>query len=89
VNDQPRPRLKIPARLLLIDALGLVLAALGLAGLFADLSGPLAFLADKNLAGIFAASGFALITFALGNIVRWHTRMRALQQTQTEQGRRT
>jgi hypothetical protein len=86
VNDQPSPRLKIPARLLLIDAVGMILAGLGLAGLLTDLSGPLAFLANKDVAGIFAAVGFALVTFALGNIARWHSRTRALQRMQNQQG---
>lgn len=87
MNNQPSPRLKIPARLLLIDAVGMILAGLGLAGLLTDLSGPLAFLADKNLAGIFAAVGFALVTLALGNIIRWHSRIRALQQMQNRDPR--
>lgn len=89
MNHQPSPRPKIPARLLFIDAIGMILAGLGLAGLFTDLSGPLAFLADKNVAGIIAAVGFALVTFALGNMFRWHSRMRVQQQMQDQQGPRT
>lgn len=86
MNDTPSARPKIPAWLLFIDVVGLLLAGLGLAGLLTDLSGPLAFLADKNVAGITAGVGFALVTFALGNIFRWHRRARAQQQTRSQQG---
>lgn len=79
-----RPRL--PPRLLVIDVIGMLLAALGLAGLLTELSGPLAFLANKQLSGIIAGVGFALVTFALGNIIRWHNRMRAVQQAQRNSG---
>jgi len=70
-----RPR--IPTRLVIIDVVGVILAGFGLAGLLTDLSGPLAFLADKSLAGVTAAAGFALITFAVGNMLRWFKRVRA------------
>jgi len=80
------PRLRLPTRLLVIDGIGIVLAGLGLAGLFTELSGPLAFLADKHVAGITAGVGFALVTFALGNIFRWHNRMRAQQRAQEQTG---
>jgi hypothetical protein len=86
MNQLPGPRPKIPARLVIIDAVGVVLAGLGLAGLLTDLSGPLAFLADKNVAGVIAAAGFALVTFAVGNIFRWLNRVRAQQQTQAQRG---
>jgi hypothetical protein len=86
MSNPPSPRPKIPARLLFIDAVGLILAGLGLSGLFTDLSGPLAFLADKSVAGITAGVGFALVTFALGNIFRWVNRGRAQQQTHSQQG---
>jgi len=86
MNDPPSPRPKIPARLLFIDVVGLVLAGLGVAGLLTDLSGPLAFLADKNVAGITAGIGFALVTFALGNIFRWLNRTRARQQPHDQRG---
>jgi len=82
-----RPRL--PSRLLVIDAVGMLLAALGLAGLLTELSGPLAFLANKQLSGIIAGVGFALVTFAFGNIIRWHNRTRALQQAQRTSGPQT
>ncbi|HTS53861.1 MAG TPA: hypothetical protein VMH26_11350 [Burkholderiales bacterium] len=84
--DPADPGRKIPIRLLIMDVLGIILAALGLAGLLTDVSGPLVFLADKNVAGIIAAVGFALVTFALGNIFRWLKRERARQQTQRQQG---
>ena len=42
------PRPKIPTSLLIIDAIGTVLAGLGLAGLLTDVSGVFPFLADKN-----------------------------------------
>ncbi len=83
------PRPKLPTHLLIIDAIGMVLAGLGLAGLITELSGPLAFMADKQVAGIIAGVGFALVTFALGNILRWHNRMRAQQQTQGQPGSET
>ena len=85
MNQASGPRPKIPLRLLIIDVLGVILAGLGLTGLFTDLSGPLAFLADKNIAGITAAVGFALVTFALGNIFRWLNRVRAQQRTQDQE----
>jgi predicted Kef-type K+ transport protein len=72
-------------RLLVIDAIGMVLAGLGLAGLFTEPSGSLAFMADKHLAGLTAGVGFALVTFALGNIFRWHNRMRTRQRAQAQQ----
>ena len=77
MGEQPAPRLRIPRRLLVIDAVGTVLAGLGIAGLLTDLSGLFPFLADKQTAGIVAAIGFALVTFALGNIFRWQKMMRA------------
>jgi uncharacterized membrane protein len=85
MNQTSGPRPKIPTRLLIIDALGVVLAGLGLAGLFTDLSGPLGSLADKNVAGLTAAVGFALVTFALGNIFRWLSRVRTQRQAQSQQ----
>jgi hypothetical protein len=89
MRNPPSPRLRLPTRLLVIDAIGMVLAGLGLAGLFTELSGPLAFMADKHVAGITAGVGFALVTFALGNIFRWHNRMRAQQRAQDQPGSRT
>lgn len=86
MHNPRRPRVKLPARLLVIDAIGMILAGLGLAGLFTELSGPLAFMADKHVAGITAGIGLALVTFALGNIVRWHNRVRAQRQAQDQPG---
>jgi hypothetical protein len=86
MRNPPSPRLRLPTRLLVIDAIGMILAGLGLAGLFTELSGPLAFMADKHVAGITAGVGFALVTFALGNIFRWHNRMRAQQRAQNQPG---
>jgi hypothetical protein len=86
MRNPPSPRPKLPARLLVIDAIGMVLAGLGLAGLFTELSGPLAFMANKHVAGLTAGVGFAMVTFALGNIFRWHSRLRAQQRAQAQQG---
>jgi hypothetical protein len=80
MNQPSVARLKIPRRLLIIDAVGTVLAGLGVAGLFTDLSRLFPFLANKQTAGVIAAIGFALVTFALGNIFRWQKMVRAAQQ---------
>ena len=80
MNQPYHARSRIPTRLVIIDVLGVLLAALGLAGLVTDLSGPLAFLADKSIAGVTAAAGFALITFAVGNMLRWFNRARAQRE---------
>ena len=85
MGEHPVPRLKIPRRLLIIDAVGTALAGLGVAGLLTDLSRLFPFLADKQIAGIIAAIGFALVTFALGNIFRWQKMMRAAQQAAARQ----
>ena len=77
MNERPNPPARPPTRLLVIDAIGMTLAGLGLAGVVTDFSGPLAFLTNKHIAGITAGIGFALITFALGNIFRWQKRTRA------------
>jgi hypothetical protein len=80
MDQPPRARVRIPTRLVIIDVAGVLLAALGLAGLFTELSGPLAFLADKSIAGVTAAAGFALITFAVGNVLRWFNLVRAQRE---------
>jgi hypothetical protein len=77
MDQLPRGWPKIPTRLVIMDAVGIILAGFGLVGLLTKLSGPLAFLADKNVAGVIAAVGFALITFAVGNMLRWFKRVRA------------
>jgi len=64
-----RPR--IPTRLLVIDTIGVILAGLGIAGMLSDLSGVIPPFRDKTVAGMVAGVGFALVTFALGNIFRW------------------
>jgi len=69
METPPRPR--IPTRLLVIDAIGVFLSGLGVAGLLTDLSGVIPAFADKSVAGMVAGVGFALVTFALGNIFRW------------------
>jgi len=79
-----RPR--IPLRLLVIDGVGIVLAGLGLAGLVTDLSTTLPFLADRATAGALTVIGFALVTFALGSILRW---LRLARASQTGAGSRT
>jgi len=79
MSGQPMPRPKIPIRLLIIDGIGTVLAGLGLAGLLTDVSGMFAFLADRTVAGVITAIGFALLTFALGHIFRWQKMVRAAQ----------
>jgi hypothetical protein len=64
-------RLIIPPRLLAIDIIGTVLAAIGLAGLFTDVSSILPFMADRHVAGMIAAGGFALMTFAVVKILQY------------------
>ena len=83
MHQHVRPR--IPLRLLVIDLVGIVLAALGLAALVTDLSRPLPFLADRTTAGALTVIGFALITFALGNILRW---LKLVRASRTDAGSR-
>ena len=64
-------RVRIPRRLLLIDGIGVILAGLGVAGMLTDLSAVIPAFTDKTVAGMVAGVGFALVTFAIGNIVRW------------------
>jgi hypothetical protein len=54
-----------------IDTIGVILAGLGIAGLVTDLSYIIPAFRDKTVAGMVAGVGFALVTFALGNIFRW------------------
>jgi len=84
MDQLPLARPRLPTRLVIIDVVGVLLAGLGLAGLFTDLSGPLSFLADKRIAGVAAAAGFALITFAVGNMLRWFNRVRAQHEAQEQ-----
>jgi hypothetical protein len=74
---QPAARPKIPTRLLVIDTIGVILSGLGVAGLLTDLSGVIPPFRDKTVAGMVAGVGFALVTFALGNIFRWVKRVRS------------
>jgi hypothetical protein len=61
--------MRIPLQLIVLDALGTLLAGIGVAGLFTDLSGLIPFMANKDVAGAIAAAGFVLMTFALVKIV--------------------
>ena len=70
-------RRRIPTRLLVIDTIGVILAGLGVAGLVTDLSYIIPAFRDKTVAGMVAGVGFALVTFALGNIFRWVNRVRS------------
>ena len=62
--------MRIPLQLIVLDAVGTLLAGIGVAGLVTDLSGLLPFIASQDVAGIIAAAGFALMTFAILKIVR-------------------
>jgi uncharacterized membrane protein len=73
----PATRLRIPLRLLVIDTIGVILAGLGVAGMLTDLSTVIPAFRDKTVAGMVAGVGFALVTFALGNIFRWVRQQRA------------
>jgi hypothetical protein len=80
VNRPPR----IPIVLIVLDVAGVALAALGLAGLFTDAAQNLPFLSNKTVAGLLAAAGFALMTFALGNILRWRKLLAAAEQARAQ-----
>jgi uncharacterized membrane protein YidH (DUF202 family) len=80
MSEQPPLRPRIPIGLLIVDAIGIVLAGLGIAGLVTDVSGLFPFLADKQVAGIVAGIGFALVTFALGTLFRWQKMLRAARE---------
>jgi hypothetical protein len=60
----------IPPQLIALDVAGVVLAGLGVAGLLSDLSFVLPALGNRELAGVLAAAGFALMTFAVAKIVQ-------------------
>lgn len=62
--------MRIPLQLMILDAVGTVLAGLGVAGLLTDLSGLLPVLANRNVAGAMAGVGLALMAFAVFRIVR-------------------
>jgi hypothetical protein len=62
--------MRIPLQLIVLDAVGTLLAGVGVAGLFTDLSGLLPFLAKRDLAGAMAGAGLALMAFAVFKIVQ-------------------
>jgi ABC-type Fe3+-siderophore transport system permease subunit len=62
--------MRIPPRLIALDATGALLAGVGLAGLLTDLSDLLPFLANPDIAGAMAGAGFALMAFAVFKIVQ-------------------
>jgi len=62
--------MRIPSQLIVMDLAGTLLAALGLAGLFMDMSHVIPAFQDRNLAGMVAGVGFALMTFSILKIVR-------------------
>ena len=64
------PWASIPPSLLVADAIGTVLAGLGLAGLLTDLSGILPFMAERDLTGMIAGVGLALMTFSMLKIAQ-------------------
>ena len=70
--------MNIPSQLIVLDAVGALLAGLGVAGLLTDLSEVVPFLANKDLAGVIAGVGFALMIFAVFKIVQ-HLRAARLQ----------
>jgi uncharacterized membrane protein len=64
------PTFKPPIKLLLIDIIGTILAAIGIAALVTDLSVVSPVLANRDVAGIIALIGCAMMTYGLGMIVR-------------------
>lgn len=53
-----------------MDLVGTLLAAIGLAGLLMDLSHVIPQFKDRDVAGMVAGTGFALMTFSILKIVR-------------------
>jgi hypothetical protein len=70
---------RIPVQLIVLDAVGTLLAGIGVAGLITDLSGFLPLMGDPDVVGVIAAAGFALMTFAVLKIAR---HLRAHRPTQ-------
>jgi len=62
--------MRIPSQLIVMDLVGMLLAAVGLAGLFMDMSHVIPAFEDRNLAGMVAGVGFSLMTFSILKIVR-------------------
>ena len=79
---EPGSRPRLPIRLLVLDGIGVVLAGLGVAGMVSDLSAIIPPFHDKTVAGMVAGVGFALMTFALGNILKILRARSALPPTQ-------
>ena len=63
-------RFRPPLKLLLIDVIGTLMAALGIAALMTDLSAISPWLANRDIAGLIAMIGCALMSYGLGMIVR-------------------
>jgi hypothetical protein len=63
-------RAPIPPQLIVLDLAGVALAGLGLAALLSDLSSLHPALGNRELAGVLAAGGFALMAFAVVRIVQ-------------------
>jgi hypothetical protein len=61
---------KPPLKLLVIDVVGTIMAALGISALMSDLSGVSPWLADRDIAGWIAMIGCALMSYGLGMMVR-------------------
>lgn len=75
----------IPTQLLVMDAIGTLLAAVGFAGLFTDLSHLAPELGDRDFAGMVAGVGCALMTFSMIKIVRiLRARQAAARQAQQQ-----
>jgi hypothetical protein len=64
-------RMPIPPRLIVLDLAGILLAGVGLAGRLSDLSFLHPALSNRELAGLVAGAGFALMTFALLKIIEY------------------
>jgi hypothetical protein len=60
----------IPPQLIVLDLAGVALAGVGLAALLSDLSSLHPALGNRELAGVLAAAGFALMTFAVVKILQ-------------------
>jgi len=61
---------RVPLQLIVMDLVGTLLAAVGLAGLVTDLSKVIPAFANRDFAGMVAGVGFALMTFSILRILR-------------------
>jgi hypothetical protein len=77
-------RMPIPPQLIVLDLAGVLLAGVGLAGLLSDLSFLHPALSNRELAGMVAGVGFALMTFALLKIIQ-HLRINRTQHKPGDQ----